>query len=205
MTTYTSLSQPLKVLHPLPARRATATEEVYSSTSSASSASNGPFAPSHALLMGTHMQTGIAVTPSKQTTVVLSNRNKKSPPGGVASWLRFRPTRRISNRYSVQTGMAVTHSKQTTVVLPNRYAKPSPGGVPSRLLFRPALSTSLAASSVEARPPDLWRANRYTVRIESAVTLSKQTALVHSNGFAQENGIQAGFLCSSLPFCASLF
>ena len=29
------------------------------------------------------VQTGFAVTPTKQTTVVLSNRNKKPPPGGV--------------------------------------------------------------------------------------------------------------------------
>jgi len=30
-------------------------------------------------------ETGIAVTPTKQTTVVLSNRNKKTPPRGVAN------------------------------------------------------------------------------------------------------------------------
>jgi len=33
-------------------------------------------------------ETGIAVTPTKQTTAVLSNRNKKTPPRGVAFWLR---------------------------------------------------------------------------------------------------------------------
>jgi hypothetical protein len=30
-------------------------------------------------------ETGIAVTPRKQTTAVLSNRNKKTPPGGVTN------------------------------------------------------------------------------------------------------------------------
>jgi hypothetical protein len=35
-------------------------------------------------------ETGIAATHSKQTTVVLSNRNKKPPPGGVHKWYRKR-------------------------------------------------------------------------------------------------------------------
>jgi hypothetical protein len=38
-------------------------------------------------------ETGIAVTPTKQTTVVLSNRNKKTPPRGVAFWLTHRASR----------------------------------------------------------------------------------------------------------------
>ena len=91
----------------------------------------------------------IAVTHSKQTTVVLSNRYKKPSPRGVPSWLltirrgsgsraspprrtrrgAYHPTLRISNGYSVQTGFAVTPTKQTTVVLSNGYRKPSPRGV----------------------------------------------------------------------------
>jgi hypothetical protein len=80
------------------------------------------------ILPGTLMQTGFPVTPSKQTTVVLSNRYKKPPPGGVATWLPFRPTGRISNRNTPETGFTVTLSKQTTAVLSNRNKKPPPPG-----------------------------------------------------------------------------
>jgi hypothetical protein len=38
-------------------------------------------------------ETGIAVTYSKQTTVVLSNRNKKTPPGGVLLYKQIAPYR----------------------------------------------------------------------------------------------------------------
>jgi hypothetical protein len=112
------------------------------------------FVPHHAFLVGTHMQTGFAVTPSKQTTVILSSRYKKSPPGGVACWLLTirrgsgspasppRRTRRgattptldpslatssvESNRHTPQLEPIVTHSKQTTVVLSNRHKSPPP-------------------------------------------------------------------------------
>jgi hypothetical protein len=36
-------------------------------------------------------ETGFAVTPTKQTTAVLSNRNKKPSPRGVTIWLRLAP------------------------------------------------------------------------------------------------------------------
>jgi hypothetical protein len=112
-------------------------------------------------------ETGIAVTPSKQTTVVLSNRYKRLPPGGVASWLPFRPALSTSNRYTVRIEIDVTPSKQTTVVLSNRYKKPPPGGVASWLPHHPTLRNS----------------NRYTVQTGIAVTLSKQTTVVLSNGY----------------------
>jgi hypothetical protein len=115
----------------------------------------------------------IAVTHSKQTAVVLSNRYKKSSPRGLATWLPFRPALYLSNRNTPETGLAVTLSKQTTAVLSNRNKKPPPGGVPSWLAFRPVLDLSLAARSVEA--------NRNTLETGLAVTHSKQTAVVLSN------------------------
>jgi hypothetical protein len=79
-------------------------------------------------------QLELPATHSKQTTVVLSNRYKKPPPGGVASWLPHRLTLRISNRNTPETGFAVTPTKQTTVVLSNRNKKPPPpGGVAFQL------------------------------------------------------------------------
>ena len=71
-------------------------------------------------------ETGIAVTPTKLRTVVLSNRNKMTPPGGVASWLLFRPALRISTRYTLRIEIAVTPTKQTTEAISTRYKKPSP-------------------------------------------------------------------------------
>jgi hypothetical protein len=106
-----------------------------------------------------------AVTPSKQTTVVLSNRNKKPPPGGVATWLRPSPHSTVLPGTHMQTGIVVTHSKQTTMVLSSRYKKPPPGGVATWLPFRPALYLS----------------NRNTPETGLAVTLSKQTTVVLSN------------------------
>ena len=59
-------------------------------------------------------ETGFAVTPTKQTTAVISNRNKKTPPGGVATWLPHRPTLCISTRYTVKVEFAVNPSRSTT-------------------------------------------------------------------------------------------
>ena len=59
-------------------------------------------------------ETGFAVTPTKQTTVIISNRNKKTPPGGVATWLPHRPTLCISTRYTVKVEFAVNPSRSTT-------------------------------------------------------------------------------------------
>jgi hypothetical protein len=73
----------------------------------------------------------MAVTPRKQTTVVLSNRYKKPSPMGVPSWLPSRPAIRGSNRNTPETGIAVTPTKQTAGSFSNRYKKPSPRGVPS--------------------------------------------------------------------------
>jgi len=70
----------------------------------------------------------IAVTCSKQRTVVLSNRYKKSSPRGVATWLPPVVALDHSNRNNPETGIAVTHSKQTTAVLSNRNKKTPPGG-----------------------------------------------------------------------------
>ena len=56
----------------------------------------------------------IAVTPGKQTTVVLSNRYKKPPPGGVASWLPHRQTHCISALYTMKVEFAVNPSWSTT-------------------------------------------------------------------------------------------
>jgi hypothetical protein len=81
-------------------------------------------------------ETGSAVTPRKQRTMVLSNRNKKPPPGGVASWLPHRPALYPFNRNTLETGSAVTPRKQRTVVLSNRNKKPPPGGVASWLPHR---------------------------------------------------------------------
>jgi hypothetical protein len=89
------------------------------------------------------LQTGFPVTPTKQTTVILSSRYKKPPPGGVPSWLPSRPTLDPSNQYTPRIESALTHSKQTTVVLSNRYKKPPPGRVllcKHFALYRPALS-----------------------------------------------------------------
>jgi hypothetical protein len=80
-------------------------------------------------------ETGLPVTLSKQTTVVLSNRNKKPPPGGVPSGLLRRPHTRLSTRYIVRIEIAVTLSKQTTEAISTRYKRPPPGGVPSELTF----------------------------------------------------------------------
>jgi hypothetical protein len=130
------------------------------------------FVPHHAFLVGTHMQTGFAVTPSKQTTVILSSRYKKSPPGGVACWLLTirrgsgspasppRRTRRgattptldpslatssvESNRHTPQLEPIVTHSKQTTVVLSNRHKSPPPWRI---------LLCNLPAPLARPRPP----------------------------------------------------
>jgi hypothetical protein len=85
----------------------------------------------HCLSNRNTLETGIAVTYSKQTTAVLSNRNKKPSPGGVASWLPPSTSLDPSNRYTVRIEIAVTPTKQTTAALSNRYKKPSPpGGVP---------------------------------------------------------------------------
>jgi hypothetical protein len=43
-----------------------------------------------ASLIATHPETEFAVTPTKQTTAVLSNRNKKTPPGGCQTTNRER-------------------------------------------------------------------------------------------------------------------
>jgi hypothetical protein len=59
-------------------------------------------------------ETGIAVTPRKQTTVVLSNRNKKPPPGGVPFWLRACPHSTVLPGTHSQTGFAVNPSRSTT-------------------------------------------------------------------------------------------
>jgi hypothetical protein len=57
-------------------------------------------------------ETGFAATLRKQTTVVLSNRNKKLPPGGVASWLPIaRPC--ISTRYTLRIEFAINPSRST--------------------------------------------------------------------------------------------
>ena len=69
----------------------------------------------------------LPVTHSKQATVVLSNRYKKLPPGGVAFWLPHPPTLRISNRNRAETGFPLIHRKQTTAVLSNRNKKTPPG------------------------------------------------------------------------------
>ena len=51
-----------------------------------------PPGPKPTLLIATHGETGFPVTPTKQTTAVLSNRNKKTPPGG---WHLSYPRRRL--------------------------------------------------------------------------------------------------------------
>jgi hypothetical protein len=79
------------------------------------------------ILPGTHVQTGFLLTPTKQTTVALSNRYKKPPPGGVPSGLSPCFYTRLSNRYTVKTGFLLNSTKQTTVVLSNRYKKSPPG------------------------------------------------------------------------------
>jgi hypothetical protein len=71
----------------------------------------------------------IAVTPSKQTAVVLSNRYTGTPPGRVAFWLPPWLALCSSNRNTPETGIAVTPRKQTSGVLSNRNKKPSPRGV----------------------------------------------------------------------------
>ena len=52
-------------------------------------------------------ETGFAVTPTKQTTVVLSNRNKKTPPRGVPSELRLAVARGANPTEFRWTGRAV--------------------------------------------------------------------------------------------------
>jgi hypothetical protein len=90
--------------------------------------SHSPFGTFHRDSNRNTVQTGFAVTPTKQTTVVLSNRNKKPPPGEMASWLLAARHSIVLPATHTQTGIAVTHSKQTTVVLSSRYKKPPLGG-----------------------------------------------------------------------------
>jgi hypothetical protein len=118
--------------------------------------------PNRALLTGTHAQTGFPLTSRKQTTVVLSNRYKKPPPGGVASWLPQRPTRSVSHRNTPETGFAVTLSKQTTVVLSNRNKKPPPVGVTTLQSRHSFLAPTIST--------------RHIPEVEFVPTLSKQTA-----------------------------
>jgi hypothetical protein len=85
---------------------------------------------SHCLFNRYTVRVEIAVTHSKQTAVVHSNRYKKLPPGGVATWLPPSPHSRVLPGTHLQTGIAVTLSKQTTGAFSTRYKKSPPGGVP---------------------------------------------------------------------------
>jgi hypothetical protein len=107
------------------------------------------------------------VTPSKQTTAVLSNRYKKPPPGGVPSRLPHRPALHPANRNTLRIEIPVTHSKQTTEAISTRYKKPPPGGVATWLPLRLTFCNS----------------NRYTQKTEFPVTPSKQTTVVLSNRY----------------------
>jgi len=98
----------------------------------------GPkFFTSHSSLITSHCLSNrytarieIAVTCSKQRTVVLSSRYKKPSPRGMATWLPPVVALDHSNRNNPETGIAVTHSKQTMGAFSTRYKKPPPGGVP---------------------------------------------------------------------------
>jgi len=79
-------------------------------------------------LPGTHTQTGIAVTPTKQRTEAISTRYKKTPPGRVSSWLPHGPKPTLLIATQGETGFPVTPTKQTTAVLSNRNKKTPPGG-----------------------------------------------------------------------------
>ena len=72
--------------------------------------------PNRAFLPGTHAQTGFAVTHSKQTTVVISNRNKKPPPRGVTTLqsCHSSPAAAYSNRNFPELEFVPSPSKQTT-------------------------------------------------------------------------------------------
>jgi hypothetical protein len=83
------------------------------------------------------VQTGLLLTPTKQTTVVLSNRYDPTPLVGVPSWLPSRPALCRSNRNTPETGFLLTPTKQTTVVLSNRNKKPPPRGSTFRVTPSP--------------------------------------------------------------------
>jgi hypothetical protein len=103
------------------------------------------------------------VTHLKQTTVVLSSRYKCRPgegsasrwkivtegtlfcflpPGGVTSWLPFRPALSNFNRYTVRIEIAATCSKQTTPAFSTRYKKPPPRGSGNLVTLSPRAPNS---------------------------------------------------------------
>jgi hypothetical protein len=90
--------------------------------------SNSPLVT--AVLIATHQETGFLVTPTKQTTVVLSNRNKKTPPpGGVAFWLLPGPGLHPLTGTHSKTGIAVNPARSTTCFFyPVQKALPPGGG-----------------------------------------------------------------------------
>jgi hypothetical protein len=94
----------------------------------AGATSHSPLATSHCNSNRYTLRIESPVTPTKQTTVVLSNRYKKSSPGGVPSRLPPWLALRTSNRNTSETEFAVTPRKQTTAVLSNRNKKTPPGG-----------------------------------------------------------------------------
>jgi hypothetical protein len=118
------------------------------------------------------VQTGFAVTPTKQTAVLLSNRYDGEGGWGSINGVSHRPAQYNSNGYTVKTGIAVTPRKQTTVVLSNGYRKPSPGegtnlqplGLFAHASLPPCVPASVARDCYSTHPESRIPGNRMKTR-----------------------------------------
>jgi len=114
-----------------------------------------------AFLIATHPETGFLLTPSKQTTAVLSNRNKKTPPGGCQDAKHQRnqgenadPTRVGVPKWGAARDLLTVFSDPTRMALLTRRGSPTQRGCAAVFGGSPGTSSpriNLAATPVPRR------------------------------------------------------